>query len=184
MARRVVVLALAVLALSVPSVAEAAPPERITIDLAETFPSEFLTEECGTPVEVIITGEARVTLWRNSAGLIVRESDHAPGSTVTYSAPETGNAFSHPNSLVSTWDYGDGATVGSEVTTTFRGLFGHVTGFIASDAGTTTLVGVVTGFDEFGIPLVDFPDPPIRETGNREPGGDVLAALCDALTDS
>ena len=85
-------LALAVLALSVPSVSEAAPPERITIDLAETFPNEFLTEECGTPVEVIITGEARVALWRNSAGLIVRESDHASGSTVTYIAPDRRSA--------------------------------------------------------------------------------------------
>ncbi len=58
-----------------------------------------------------------------------------------------------------------------------------MTGFIPSDAGTATFVGVVTGFDEFGIPLVDIPHPPIRETGNRESGEDVLAVFGEALND-
>jgi hypothetical protein len=46
----------------------------------------------------------------------------------------------------------------------------------------TVLVGEVTGFDEFGIPLVDFPNDPIRETGHRTPGERIDAAICEALT--
>jgi hypothetical protein len=101
---------------------------------------------------------------------------------VTVTAPETGRSFSFPNSLNATYDYGTGAQPGSPATLTLRGLFGHVTGHIASDAGTVTLVGTVEGFDEFGIPLVDLPDPPIRETGNRESQEDIAAAFCEALT--
>jgi hypothetical protein len=43
-------------------------------------------------------------------------------------------------------------------------------------------VGVVFGFDEFGTPLLDFPDPPVRETGNRESDEAVASALCATLT--
>jgi hypothetical protein len=181
MVRKVVVLGL-VLVLGVPAVALAARPERITIDISESITDPDLTNECGTEVVFTVTGDAIVTLWRNAEGLVVRELDRTPGSKITFSAPETGNSFSFPNSVVATFDYGDGAEVGSEATVRVRGLFGHVTGFIASDAGSVTLVGEVTGFDEFGIPIVDFPDPPIRETGNREPGEDVAAAFCEALT--
>jgi hypothetical protein len=178
-----VLAALIALAAVLAPAAISAPPERIKIDISESFTDPFLSTECGTPVVVRITGTATVTLWRNADGLIVRELDRAPGSKVIYSAPETGNSFSFPNSLVVTYDYGDGAAIGSETTVRARGVFGHVTGFIPSDAGTATFVGVVTGFDEFGIPLVDIPDPPIRETGNRETGEDVLAAFCEALSD-
>jgi hypothetical protein len=181
MARKLVLLTLAVCALAVPAAAQARPPERISIDISDTFTDPFLSDQCGTDVVFTITGNVTVTLTRNAAGLIVREADHSAGSKVTVSAPETGRSFSFPNSAVATYDYGTGATVGSPVTLTLRGLFGHVTGHIASDAGTITLVGTVEGFDEFGIPLVDFPNPPIRETGNRE-GEAVAAAFCEALT--
>jgi hypothetical protein len=181
MVRKVVLLVL-VLVLGVPAVALAARAERISIDISETSTDPGLTSECGTEVVFTVTGDATVTLWRNAEGLVVRELDRAPRSKITVSAPETGNSFSFPNSLVATFDYGDGAAVGSEATVRVRGLFGHVTGFIASDAGSLTFVGEVTGFDEFGIPVVDFPDPPVRETGNRESGEDVVAAFCKALT--
>jgi hypothetical protein len=181
MAGKFALLVLAVSALVVPGIAQARPPERITIDISETFTDDFLSDHCGTEVVFTISGNVRVTLTRNAAGLIVRETDHAPGSKVTVTAPETGKSFSYPNSLVSTYDYGSGAKVGLPATATLRGLLGHVTGHIASDAGTIVLVGTVESFDEFGIPVVDFPDPPIHETGNRE-GDAVPDAFCEALT--
>ena len=178
---KLVLLMLAVSALAMPAAAQARPPEQITIDISDTFTDPFLSDTCGTEVVFTITGNVKVTLSRNAAGLIVRETDHSAGSKTIVSAPETGRSFSFPNSLASTYDYGSGARIGSPVTVTVRGLLGHVTGHIASDAGSLTLVGTVEGFDEFGIPLVDFPDPPIRETGNRE-GEAVAAAFCEALT--
>jgi hypothetical protein len=182
MAGKLVLLTLAVCALAAPAVAQGRPPERITIDISETFTDPFLSGECGTDVVFTITGNVRVTLTRNAAGLVVRETDHSAGSKVIVTAPETGRSFSFPNSAVATYDYGDGAAVGSPATVTVRGLLGHVTGHIASDAGTFVLAGVVESFDEFGIPIVDFgDDPPIRETGNRE-GDAVAAAFCEALT--
>ena len=177
MVRKVALPALLALALGVPGGAQAATPEQLSIDISESFP----IEGCDTELVVTITGSVNVTLFRNSAGLVVRELDQTPASVVTFSSPETGRSFSFPNSLAATHDYGDGAQAGSTVVLTLRGLLGHVTGHIASDAGTVTLVGVVEGFDEFGVPLVDFPDPPIRETGNREPGEDIGDAFCEAL---
>ena len=97
----------------------------------------------------------------------MRQRRRSPGSRNILSAPETGNSFSYPNRRVLTFDYGDGAEVGSEVTLRERGLGGHVPGFIASDAGSQTFVGEVTGFDDLGIPEADFSDPPIKQTGNR-----------------
>ncbi len=64
---------------------------------------------------------------------------------------------------------------------TFHGLFGHIPGGIRSDAGLFSFLGVVTCFDEFGIPEVDFVEA-IVERGNRVPEEDVLAAMCEALT--
>jgi hypothetical protein len=168
-----------------PAVADATPPEHFSIDISETVLVEELTEACGTEVSISISGTRQVTLWRNEAGLVIRQLDRAPGAKLTYSAPETGASVSHPYSVVSTWDYGGGATVGSQVTVTLHGLFGHVTGFVPSSAGTATGSGFVSGFDDFGIPQVDdlaVLEDPIRETGNREPIEDVLAALCEALT--
>jgi hypothetical protein len=114
-------------------------------------------------------------------GLVVREIDAAFGDgTFTYSSPDTGNSFSFTFQR-STWDYGDGAVVGSEVLVMFTGLQGHVPGLIATDAGLVRIVGLVTGFDEFGIPQVDFPNPPLSDRGNRESGDDILAAICAGL---
>jgi hypothetical protein len=63
----------------------------------------------------------------------------------------------------------------------FVGLFGHATGFIDSDAGLLRIVGIVTGFDEFGIPQVEGTEV-IAERGNVNCGGDITAAICAALT--
>ena len=40
----------------------------------------------------------------------------------------------------------------------------------------------MAGFNESGIPCVTDLPVLLRETGNREPGDEVLATLCEALT--
>jgi hypothetical protein len=74
-----------------------------------------------------------------------------------------------------------GSAIGSRATFQFVGLFGHVPGLIASDAGLFRAVGVVTGFDEFGIPEVELTEV-IAERGNINSGEEITAAICAALT--
>jgi hypothetical protein len=144
--------------------------ETISIDIGDTFRSPYLSNVCGTDVFVQVTGTLRVTLWRNAEGDVVRELDRTPASRLVFRAPATGGTFSTPNATVTTYDYGAGAAIGSAADVRIRGEFGRVTGFIPADAGVIELHGTVVAFDEFGIPIVDFPDTPTRETGNREAG--------------
>jgi hypothetical protein len=157
---------------------------RHVIPISDTFTSDFLSDQCGFEVVISVTGTLNVRLFYNDSGLIVRELDTtASGSKITYSAPSTGESFSHPNSLTVNYDYGAGATVGSPVTIRVTGLFGHVTGLIPSDAGMQVFsTGVVEGFDELGIPEVDFGGEPTVEHGNREPGEQILTSLCASLS--
>ena len=62
----------------------------------------------------------------------------------------------------------------------FAGLQGHAPGFIDSDAGLFRFVGVVVGFDEFGIPLVDFVEL-LADRGNRNSQEEIGDAICAAL---
>ena len=167
--------ACAVSALVVVGTTTGARAEQITIQIDEHFEPGF----CDFPVFIDFVGELKVTLIRNQDGLVVREIDRfGGGAKITYSSAQ--GSFSFPQTP-STWDYGDGAVVGSEVVVSFHGLFGHAPGFIASDAGLFQFLGVVTGFDEFGIPEFEFVDV-IAERGNREPEEDVVAAICAALS--
>ena len=81
------------------AVADAAPPEHFSLDISESLPSDDLTEACGTEVIISISGTARITLWRNEAGIVVRELDRAPGFKITYSAPASGASVKHPEQL-------------------------------------------------------------------------------------
>jgi hypothetical protein len=84
-------LSVSVIALTgLPGVARADAPERVTQDISEFRTDEFLSQECGTTVTVARNGTAEYTLWRNDAGLVVRELDRFPGATTTFSAPEQG----------------------------------------------------------------------------------------------
>src|SRR4051812_3504852 len=167
-----------------PASAQATRHVKHVIPISETFTNEFLSDQCGFDVVTSITGNVNVTLFYNDSGLIAREIDTtSSGSKVTYSAPSTGQSFSHPNSLVYHYDYGAGATVGSAVTIRLTGLFGHVTGLVPSDAGIDVFSnGVVEGFDDLGIPEVDFGPDPTLAHGNRVPGDQVLTAVCASLS--
>jgi len=47
----------------------------------------------------------------------------------------------------------------------------------------SVFLGVVTGFDEFGIPQVDFVEV-MADRGNRNRGEEIVAAICAEPTDS
>jgi hypothetical protein len=178
--RLVVLLGLVALALMAATTGSAAQAKQISIDLNDSFQDPDLSAECGVDVFVSFVAPLRVTLVYNRSGLIVREMDHAGNGRVTYRSPDTGKSFSFPIQP-SQWNYGSGAVIGSRATFQFVGLFGHVPGLIASDAGLFRAVGVVTGFDEFGIPEVELTEV-IAERGNINSGEEITAAICAALT--
>jgi hypothetical protein len=169
-----------VLALIVVAPATAAQARHLTIEIHESFPSDFLSSACKTDVVVSFDATLNVTLVYNQAGLLVQEVDPSGGGKVTFSAPLTGKSFSFPFQPAII-DYGSGATVGSTFTMKLVGLFGHVPGLVASDAGQLILTGVVEGFEENGSPLLEITDF-VLQHGNRESGEDVNAAICSALT--
>ena len=178
--RAALVALIALLGLLVAAPADAQRARHVTINVEDSFVDDFWTETCGTTVMISVEGTLHVTLLYNKEGLIVKEIDPSSGLTVTFSAPLTGNSFSFPANTV-IFDYGAGAEVGSTFTAKSVGLFGHVPGLIASDAGQLILTGVVEGFDEFGIPIVEFTEL-LVEHGNFESQEDINAAVCGALT--
>jgi hypothetical protein len=176
-ARNVALIAVLVLIAAAPAVA--AQARHLDIEIHESFQSDFLSSACKTDVVVSFDATLNVTLVYNQAGLLVKEIDPSGGGTVTYSAPLTGNSFSFPfQSAVI--DYGAGAKVGSTFTMKLVGLFGHVPGLVASDAGQLIVSGVVEGFDENGSPLLETTDFVVAH-GNRASGEDVTTAICSAL---
>jgi hypothetical protein len=171
---------IAALALIAAPPVTAAQARHLTIEIHESFPSDFLSSACKTDVVVSFDATLNVTLVYNRAGLLVKEVDPSGGGTVTFAGPLTGNSFWFPfQSAVI--DYGAGAEVGSTFTMKLVGLFGHVPGLIASDAGQLIVSGVVEGFEENGSPLLEVTDF-VLEHGNRSSGDDITAAICSALT--
>jgi hypothetical protein len=159
----------------------AAKAEQIHIAINDTFVSDFWTEQCGFTVTINASADLQVTLVRNQAGLIVREIDHFGNGRITFSSDN--GSFSFPIAP-SVFDYGSGAVVGSSVVVLFPGLQGHVPGLVASDAGLVKLEGVVvSGFDEFGIPELDFSNADlVLDVGNRGSLESIRAAICGALS--
>jgi hypothetical protein len=171
----------ATLALIAAGAGGAAQAKQVSIAINDSFVDESVSEACGFEVTIDLVADLTVTLVYNRAGLVVREIDHFANGTITYSSAETGGSFSFPFQPA-TWDYGSGAVIGSEVIVSFVGLEGHATGFIDSDAGLVRVLGVVEGFDEFGIPLVDFSQAQVlADKGNRNSQEEVFDAICAAL---
>jgi hypothetical protein len=177
--RTALVALIAMLGLLVAAPADAQQARHVTINIDESFTDPFWSETCGTTVVISVEATLNVTLLYNEEGLIVKEIDPSGGATWTFSAPATGNSFSWPfNAAVI--DYGAGARVGSIFTAKFVGLFGHIPG-LASDAGQLVVTGVVFGFDEFGLPLLDFREV-VAVIGHRSTDEEIAAAVCGALT--
>ena len=154
--------------------------EQVHIAINDVSVSEFLSEECGFDVTVSVVGDLQVTLIRNKEGLVVREIDRLGGAKVTFSSEDGSFSFiAQP----AQFDYGSGATIGSTAIASFPGLQGHVPGLVASDAGLVRLIGTVVGFDEFGIPLVDFETAEVLiDVGHRSTQEETVAAICSALS--
>ena len=176
----VLVAAVVVAALAAGAGTAAPRAEQVHIAINDVFVDEGLSEACGFEVTVSVVGDLQVTLIRNQDGLVVREIDRLGGTKVTFSSANGSFSFI---AAPSQWDYGSGAVVGSTATVMFPGLFGHVPGAIASDAGLVRVTGTVTGFDEFGIPIVDFENAEVLlDVGNRATGEEIDAAICSGLS--
>jgi hypothetical protein len=159
----------------------AAPVHLTNLDISNSFtiPAGDL---CAFDVTVTNSGTADVTLWLNDAGLVVREHDTTPGAVVTFSG--NGNSFSFRNSLSIETDYGTGAILGGSATVTITGMFGHVPGFIASDAGQLIIDATVIGFasvDGAEIPITDGGEVQVQH-GIFHSGDAIAAAICAALS--
>jgi hypothetical protein len=181
--RRVAVAALVlVVAGATAAASQAAAPVHLTnLDISNSFtiPAGDL---CAFDVTVTNSGTADVTLWLNDAGLVVREHDTTPGAVVTFSG--NGNSFSFRNSLSIETDYGTGAILGGSATVTITGMFGHVPGFIASDAGQLIIDATVIGFasvDGAEIPITDGGEVQVQH-GIFHSGDAIAAAICAALS--
>ena len=166
---------------SVPATAGAAAPERVSFDVSEPAVTDpYLSELCGTTIQVSATGTVEITLWRNEAGLVVRERDRFPNAWRTFSSPETGESFRIRFEGVSDWDYGTGAQVGSQVTITGHGLRFHIPGETAIAGLVVTEGATVDHFDQ-GVPIVEGGGVNIRQVGHFPDDVDFGTAICEAL---
>jgi hypothetical protein len=159
--------------------AAAAGPDRIRVDISEEFTDDFLTQACGTPVVGTAEGTVEITLWRDAAGLVVRELDRYPGVFFTWTAPGTGQSVKTRYNVGSMWEYPGGAVEGGPVIVTSRGLFFHIPGATSALAGREVSVGDVDFFED-GLPIVE--DGETVSLVGHWPEFDVASALCQALT--
>ena len=167
------------LALATELPAAAAEPVRLQSDLDVHELSAFLTDACGTPVYVDAHGSVVLTIHVRDSGA-AREIDTFPGFQTTLSAPATGGSATFPSGP-STTDYPQGVYPGAPATVTVVGLHQNLPGFPA-DAGQTVFEGIVVFVTPEGIPVVDTPEPPVKETGDIVDPDTGLAHICASLT--
>jgi len=166
--------------------ADAAGPEHLTIPIHDSFSAPFMSDACGVPVTITIDGVAHITLWRNDAGLIVRERDVLSSFTSVFESPTaaggTGRSFTNRSPGVAELDYVNGAVLGSTAVITLAGAQGYAAGPGSEmTAGYQRLTGTVFMFSPEGVPVVDFDGPVLAQHG-RWPGFDVvLAQRCAEL---
>jgi hypothetical protein len=179
-----IVVALSALAVPATSSAQRAVHLQNAIDISTSFQSPLLSEACGFPVTVTVSGALDETLIYNDAGLVVRQIENTPAATATFSSPYA--SFSFPEAATSVFTYPGGATLGSTANFTSSGLlrFGLVPGFGVSNAGIDIVANaVVVDFTPEGIPIVDFTDATIVIShGNRNSDEEIFSAICAALS--
>jgi hypothetical protein len=179
-----ITVALSAIALPATSSAQRAVHLQNAVDISASFQSPLLTEQCGFPVTVTVSGALDVTLIYNDAGLVVRQIVNTPAATATFSSLY--GSFSVPEASTSVFTYPGGATLGSTANFTSSGLlrFGLVPGFGTSNAGIDIVANaVVVDFTPEGIPNVDFTDATIVIShGNRNSDEEIFSAICAALS--
>ncbi len=186
MRRLLVCIAVALSALAVPATSSAQRAVHLqnAIDISASFESPLLSEQCGFPVTVTVSGAVDVTLIYNDAGLVVRHIENTPAATATFSSPY--GSFSFPEAATSVFTYPGGATLGSTANFHSSGLlrFGLVPGFGTSNAGIDIVSNaVVVGFTPEGIPIVDFTESTVVIShGNRNSDEEIFSAICAALS--
>lgn len=177
------VVALSALAVTATSSAQRAVHLKNAIDINNSFQSPLLSEACGFPVTVTVSGFVDVTLIYNNAGLVVRHIENTPAGRATFSSAN--GSFSFPEAATSVFTYPGGATLGSTANFHTSGLlaFGLVPGFGVSNAGIDIVANaVVVDFTPEGIPVVDFTDATIVIShGNRNSDEEIFTAICSAL---
>ena len=184
--RKLALLATIVAAGFAATTAVAAGPEHVTIRVQDSFYAPFMSSACGVPVTITLDGVSHTTLWRNAAGLVVRERDVLSSFTAVFESPTalagTGLSFTNRSPGVAEFDYGSGAAIGSTAVITLTGNGGPAAGPGSErTAGYQRLTGTVYAFSPEGIPIVDF-DGPVLEQHGRWPVFDViLAQRCAAL---
>ena len=167
--------------------AVAAGPDHVVIPVSDSFLAPFMSDACGIPVAIELSGVLHVTLERSTAGLVVREHDVLTSFTATFSSPlalgGTGLSFTNRSPSVATFEYGSGATIGSSASITLVGLGGQAAGPGTSvTAGYQQLTGTVVAFSPEGVPIVDFDGPVSAQHGVWPDFFDVgLRERCAAL---
>ena len=184
--RKLALLAATCIAAVAATGAGAAAPERYRVPIQDSFFAPFMSAACGVPVTITIEGTANVLLERNDAGLVVREHDVLSSFTSVFESPTglggTGRSFTNRSPGVATFDYGDGATIGSTAVVTLTGLAGPAAGAgSAVSAGLQRLIGTVVAFSPEGIPIVDFDGPLLTEHGTWPEFDLILEQRCEAL---
>lgn len=163
------------LGLGVAAPAAATPPLRDVFDVEGSFPDDALSEACGVPVEIGITGTFSITVFRDRDGQTIREIDTQPGTKLTYSSGDASIAF--PFSGVLHADYTDGAVVGSTATIALTGNVGPFGDLPGPGSGRLVLSAVVVETED-GFVFTRF-------TGLRSASGNFTGQadrICAALT--
>ena len=167
-------------ALALAPTVQAGGPVTVHQDVSDSF---VVSGVCSFDYTITISGSATIKLWLNSAGLVVRETDTVPGGTIAYTSAN--GSFSFPANLVSHSDYGSGAVLGGSADVVLTGLFGHVPGFLASDAGQLEFPNAeVVDFNTVegaSVPLTLGGDIGKR-VGHGNSNEDIDAAICAALS--
>ena len=185
MRRLLVFITVALSALAVPATSSAQRAVHLqnAVDISDSFQSLLLSEACGFPVMVSVSGALDTTLIYNDAGLVVRQIVNTPAATATFSSPF--GSFSFPEASTSVFTYPGGATLGSTANFTSSGLlrFGLVPGFGVSNAGIDIVANaVVVEITPEGIPIVDFTESTVVIShGNSNSDEEIFGAICAAL---
>ena len=144
--------ALTSVAMATAPAALAAPPIQVSEPVDASFEIDSLSDACGVPVTLAITGTLAAKAFTGADGTIVREIDTSPGTKLTYST-EGGGSITIPFSGVFHATYPEGATLGAPVTVTVTGNTGPFFDAIGPGSGRLQFETVVEDFTEDGIPL-------------------------------